>query len=67
MKRALLAVDGDGSSEYTCTCVCMYIYIYGSFPKLVVSFLGVPMKRIRVLGGLYWVPLFWETTICIHM
>ena len=33
-----------------------------SFPKLGVPFLGVPIKRIIVFWGLYWVPLFWETT-----
>ena len=25
---------------------------------------GVPLIRITVFGGLYWSPLFWETTIC---
>ena len=32
------------------------------FPKIMGTFLGVPVIRIVVYWGLYWVPLFWETT-----
>ena len=32
--------------------------LYGGFPKLGVPFLEVPIIRIIVLWGLYWVPLF---------
>ena len=37
---------------------------YGCFPKLGGTFLGVPIIRIIVFWGLYWVRLFWETAIC---
>ena len=33
------------------------------FPKIRGTFFGVPIIRIIVFWGLYWVPLFWETTI----
>ena len=45
----------------------IYIYIYGDFPKLWVPLLGVPIMRTIVFWGLYWGPLFWETTIYIYM
>ena len=34
----------------------------GSFSELGM-FWGVPRRRIIVLGGLYWGPRIWETTI----
>ena len=37
--------------------------LYGGFPKLRGTLLGVPIIRIIVCWGLYWGPLFWETTI----
>ena len=37
-------------------------FIWG-FPKIRGTILGIPIKRIRVFWGLYWVPLFMETTI----
>ena len=33
------------------------------FLKIRGNFLGVPILRLIVFGGLYWGPLFWETTI----
>ena len=39
-----------------------YRDIWG-FPKIRDSFLGVPIKRIIVLWGLYWGPPFRETII----
>ena len=36
-----------------------FVGVYEDFPKFEVPFLGV----LLVFGGLYWVPLFWETTI----
>ena len=33
------------------------------FPKIRGNILGVPIIRIAVFGGLYWVSLAWETTI----
>ena len=33
------------------------------FPKIRGTFLGVPIIRTVVFGGLYWGPLFWESTI----
>ena len=38
---------------------CKNIFIWG-FPKIRGTILGVPIIRIKVFGGLYWVPLFWE-------
>ena len=32
------------------------------FPKIS-TILGVPTIRIVVFGGLYWIPVFWETTM----
>ena len=40
------------------------IVIWG-FPKIRGTFLGVPIVRTIVYWGLYWVPLFRETTISI--
>ena len=37
--------------------------LYGGFQKFGGTWLGVPMIRTRILWGLYWGPLFWETTI----
>ena len=37
--------------------------IIWGFPSIRGSFLGVPKIRTIVFGGLYWVPLYWETTI----
>ena len=34
----------------------------GGFGKIRDTFLGIPIIRTIVLWGLYWVPLFWETT-----
>ena len=33
------------------------------FPKIMGTILGDPIIRIIVFRGLYWVPLFWETTM----
>ena len=38
-------------------------YSKWGFPKIRGTILGVPIIRTIVFGGLYWVPLFWETTI----
>ena len=35
------------------------------FPKIRGTILGVPIIRTIVFGGLYWVPLFWESTIFV--
>ena len=32
-------------------------------PKIRGTFLGVPIIRTVVFGGLYWGPLFWQSTI----
>ena len=40
-----------------------FVFVYGGFPKLGVLFGGVPIIRIVVYRDLYWVPLFWETTM----
>ena len=32
------------------------------FPKIRGTILGVSIMRIIVFGGLYWIPVFWETT-----
>ena len=37
------------------------------FPKLGVPLRGVPIIRIIVLWGLYWVPLFWETATLLPL
>ena len=42
---------------------CMSGGLYGGFPKLGVPFWGSQLRNI-VFWGLYWVPLFRETTIC---
>ena len=36
---------------------------FGGFPKITGAFLGVPLIRIIVVWGLYWVSLFRGTTI----
>ena len=36
---------------------------YSGFPKIRGTFLGVPVIRTMVFGGLHGGPLFWETTI----
>ena len=43
-------------------------YRVWGFPKLDVPFLGRPIIRIVVLGGLYWGPLFWKlpNSLIIH-
>ena len=41
---------------------CDLAGIWG-FPKSRGTILGVPIIRIIVFWGLYWVPLFWEPTI----
>ena len=40
----------------------LYVQIW-EFPKIRGTVLGVPILRTIVFGALYWVPLFWETTI----
>ena len=32
------------------------------FPKIEGTLFGVPILRIKISLGLYWGPLFWETT-----
>ena len=40
--------------------------IYMGFPKIRGTFLGVHIIRAIVYLGLYWGPLFWETTIYLY-
>ena len=48
----------------------LYWGVYGSFPKLGVPFVGVPIIRIIVFWVLYWDPLIlgnYHVGVCIYM
>ena len=46
---------------------CITEGVYGGFPNNRGTILGVPVIRTIVFWGLYWEPLFMETTIYIYI